>query len=48
MILFNKLVNHNFTDQTAQAGLCPCCSQMPKSGFHARGPFNVNFSFFGL
>ena len=28
MILFNKLVN-NCTDQTAQASLCLCCSQMP-------------------
>ena len=41
MILFNKLVNHNCTDQTAQAGLCLCCSRMPKTGFHAQGPLNV-------
>ena len=34
MKLFNKLVNHNCTDQTAQAGLCLCCLQMPKTGFH--------------
>ena len=52
MILFNKLVNHNCTDQTALAGLCLCCSQMPKTGFHVRGPLNVkiikedNFSVF--
>ena len=36
MILFNKLLNHNCTDQTVQAGLCLCCSQMHKTGFHAR------------
>ena len=24
-----------------QAGLCLCCSQMPKTGFHTRGPLNV-------
>ena len=41
MILFNKLVNHNCTDQTAQAGLYLCCSQLPKTGFHAQGPLNV-------
>ena len=41
MILFNKLVNHNCTDQTAQASLCLCCSQMPKTGFLAQGPLNV-------
>ena len=29
MILFNKLVNHNCTDQTAQAG------------FHKQGPLNA-------
>ena len=34
MILFNKLVNHNCTDQTAQAGLCLCCAPM-------QGPLNV-------
>ena len=42
MIYFNKLVNHNCTDQTALAGLCLCCSQMPKTHFHAQGLFNVN------
>ena len=47
MILFNKLLNHNCTDQTAQAGLCLCCWQMHKTGFHMRGPFNVNLCFFG-
>ena len=36
VLLFNKLVNHNCTDQTAQAGLYLCCSQIPKTGFHAR------------
>ena len=41
MILFNKCVNHKCTDQTAQAGLCLCCSQMPKTGFHALTPLNV-------
>ena len=41
MILFNKLVNHNCTDQTAQAGLCLCFSQMPKTGIHAWSPLNV-------
>ena len=41
MILFNKLVNHNCTDQTAQAGLCLCCSQMPQTDFHVWGPLNV-------
>ena len=34
-------MNHNCTDQTAQAGLCVCCSQMPKIGFHTRCPLNV-------
>ena len=47
MILFNKLLNHNCTDQTAQAGLCLCCLQMHKTGFHIRGPFNINLCFFG-
>ena len=42
MILLNKLVNRNCTGQTSQAFLCLCCSQMPKTGFHAWGPFNVN------
>ena len=42
MILFNKLANHNCTDQTAQVGLCLRCSQMPQTGFHGRGPLNVN------
>ena len=23
-----------------QAGLCLCCSQMPKAGFQAQGPLN--------
>ena len=41
MILFNKLLNRNCTDQTAQVGLCLCCSQTPKTGFHAQGPLNV-------
>ena len=41
MILFNKLVNHICTDQTAQAGLCLCSLQMLKTGFHAQGPLNV-------
>ena len=41
MILFNKLLNHNCTDQTAQVGLCLCCSQTPKTGFHGQGPLNV-------
>ena len=39
MIVFNKLVNHNCTGQTLQAGLCLCCSQMPNTSFHTRGPF---------
>ena len=41
MILFNKLVNHNCTDQTAQTGLWLCCSQMPKAGFHMQRPLNA-------
>ena len=48
MMLFNKLVNHDCTDQTAQAGLCLCCSQMLKTGFHTQGLFNVNVCLFGL
>ena len=41
MVLFNKLVNCICTHQTAQARLCLCFSQMPKTGFQARGPLNV-------
>ena len=41
MVLFNNLANRICTDQTAQARLCLCSSQMPKTGFHARGPLNV-------
>ena len=47
MILFNKLVNHKGTDQTAQAGLCLCCSQKPKIGFLAQGQFNDNLCLLG-
>ena len=40
MTHFNKLVNHNGTDQTAQAGLCLCCYR-----FSRAGPITCNFVF---